>query len=122
MDFKRTSPCVAAAAQRIVEATILSGIISYSQGVRLETPSITMVCFWVLNIFILAPHLFRKQHKSSISGSIAAFIIFVVPFAVTAAKIMFSVAPTLGKERKIVAPFKFLSLTLQCSLSPLIFI
>ena len=48
---------------------------------------------------ILAPILFRKLAKSTISGSIAAFIIWVSPSASVASNITFSVAPTLGKSK-----------------------
>lgn len=39
--------------------------------------------------FIFAPAKFKKLHNSFISGSLAAFIILVVPVANTAANIMF---------------------------------
>ena len=41
-----------------------------------------------------------------ISGSLAAFFITLVPFAIVAAIIMFSVAPTEAKGNLIFAPFK----------------
>ena len=46
----------------------------------------------------------RYSPKSLISGSRATLLIVVVPFAKTAAVIRFSVAPTLGKTKSIVAP------------------
>ena len=48
--------------------------------------------------------MFKQFAKSIISGSIAAFVILVTPCAKTEAKIMFSVAPTLGKSKSIFAP------------------
>ena len=54
---------------------------------------------------ILAPQAFRKPHKSQISGSLAALLTTVVPSASAAAKMMFSVAPTLGNDRAIDVPF-----------------
>ena len=57
--------------------------------------------------WILAPHLLRKLHKSIISGSLAAFIIVVVPSATLDAKIAFTVAPTLGKVSVILVPLSF---------------
>ena len=53
---------------------------------------------------ILAPQPFKKSARSLISGSRAAFVITVVQSAAAAAIIMFSVAPTLGKESVISAP------------------
>ena len=53
---------------------------------------------------ILAPILFKHFAKSTISGSIAAFVICVVPSAYIEASIIFSVAPTLGKSKSIFAP------------------
>lgn len=53
---------------------------------------------------IFAPILFNIFTKSTISGSLAAFVIDVFPCAKTEAKIIFSVAPTLGKSRSISAP------------------
>ena len=48
---------------------------------------------------ILAPILFKKVAKSTISGSSAAFSMIVFPSAKVAAIITFSVAPTLGKSK-----------------------
>ena len=66
---------------------------------------------------ILQPHLFKKSARSRISGSRAALRTVVLPFAKTEARIMFSVAPTLGKERLIVVPSSF-SLTSNFSAEP----
>ena len=46
----------------------------------------------------LAPILFNKTAKSTISGSRAAFSITVTPSAKVAAIMIFCVAPTLGKS------------------------
>ena len=48
--------------------------------------------------------MFKQFAKSTISGSMAAFVILVIPSAYTDAKIIFSVAPTLGKSKSIFAP------------------
>lgn len=52
---------------------------------------------------IFAPILLSILAKSIISGSIAAFLIVVVPSAKTDTSIIFSVAPTLGKSNCISA-------------------
>ena len=57
----------------------------------------------MLAIFKL-PILFKIFCKSIISGSLAAFVIIVSPFAKQAANIAFSVAPTLGKSKFIFSP------------------
>ena len=54
--------------------------------------------------------MFKKFCRSIISGSLAAFVIVVVPLANTLASIAFSVAPTLGKSRSIFSPFIFSAL------------
>ena len=91
-----------AAASIKVAASILSGMTVWLAPPRLLTPSILMVS--VPAPFILAPILLRKLARSTISGSSAAFSIYVVPSASTAAVIIFSVAPTLGKSRYMVSP------------------
>ena len=53
---------------------------------------------------IFAPQPLRKSQRSLISGSRAAFIMVVVPLALTEASIAFSVAPTLGNVSVIFAP------------------
>ncbi len=98
----RISPLVIAAATMNVPVSILSGIIPCLQLPSLATPSILMVS--VPAPLTFAPILFRKFARSTISGSSAAFSIMVVPSASTAAIIMFSVAPTLGKSRYMDAP------------------
>ena len=53
---------------------------------------------------IWAPIATSIWHRSTISGSRAALSMTVVPLASTAAVMMFSVAPTLGKSSQIEAP------------------
>ncbi len=113
------SPFVIAAAEIYVAAAILSGIIRYSQPVSFLTPHIHIVLSPAP--LILAPHLFRKHAKSTISGSLAAFFIIVSPSAKTAASIIFSVAPTDGKFNVIFAPLRPFS-ALQSSMPCLSFI
>ena len=55
---------------------------------------------------IFAPHVLRQLARSTISGSIAALSIMVVPSASTAAIIRFSVAPTDTISMLIWAPFR----------------
>ena len=54
----------------------------------------------------LAPRVSRKFCRSTISGSRAALVMVVVPLAHTAASMAFSVAPTLGRESTISAPWR----------------
>ena len=96
------SPPVAAAALIKVAATILSGMTEYSQPCSFSTPLIVIVPPPAPLIF--APQQFRNSARSHISGSLAALYITVSPFARTAASMMFSVAPTEGNERSILAP------------------
>ena len=63
----------------------------------------------------MAPDLFKYFIKSSISGSLAAFVSIVTPSAKHAAKIKFSVAPTLGKSKFICVDFIF---SVQHCISP----
>ena len=79
-------------------------MIEYSTAWSSSTPSISIL--GVPSPVILAPILFRKFPKSTISGSLAAFEIIVFPGVFTAAIIIFCVAPTLGKPKGISAPFK----------------
>lgn len=60
--------------------------------------------------------------KSTISGSLAAFVIVVFPSANTVARIIFSVAPTLGKSKSIFVPIILSQLHLINPYSSLIFI
>ena len=55
---------------------------------------------------ILAPQRVRYAHRSTISGSRAAFRMVVTPSAVDAASRIFSVAPTLGKSSAMAVPFR----------------
>ncbi len=95
-------PPAIAPAQRNVPASILSGITYILPRECFVTPSISIT--FVPSPEILAPILFSIFTKSTISGSLAAFVIDVFPCAKTEAKIIFSVAPTLGKSRSISAP------------------
>ena len=64
-----------------------------------------MVIF-LLDILILQPSFFKNFTKSRISGSIAQFDRTVSPFALKAANIAFSVAPTEIVGNLIFAPVK----------------
>ena len=89
----------------------------YSQAISLSTPSISSLL--VPTPVIFAPIFIKKLHKSSISGSFAAFSKIVFPLALTAAIIIFSVAPTLGKSRTIfppIKPFSVVASTYPCSI------
>ena len=55
---------------------------------------------------IFAPIEIKNSPRSTMSGSRAALSIVVTPFANTAAVIMFSVAPTLGKSSSTGAPVR----------------
>ena len=67
------------------------------------TPLISILS--VPHPLIFAPILFKNFARSSISGSFAAFVNIVVPSPKQDARIMFSVAPTLGKSKLICVPF-----------------
>ena len=87
-----------------VPATILSLIILWLALSNLLTPSIWIIPLVLILIF--APILFKQSAKSDISGSIAAFSIIVLPFAIADAIIIFSVAPTLGNDKGTWFPIK----------------
>ena len=70
---------------------------------NLSTPSIIIV--EVVLPEILAPIFTRQSIKSPTSGSQAALLIIVVPFASDAAIIKFSVAPTEANLNFILQPF-----------------
>ena len=72
--------------------------------------------------FILAPALFKNFTKSSISGSLAAFVNIVFPSARHDASIIFSVAPTLGKSKCICVPIIFSVLHIISPYSSFMFI
>ena len=93
----RTSPLVMAAATIKVPASIRSCTTWCSAPCSLSTP--LMVKVSVPAPLMLAPILFKRMAKSTISGSRAAFSMTVVPLARVAAIIRFWVAPTLGKSR-----------------------
>ena len=58
---------------------------------------------------ILAPRLFKKSAKKTISGSQAALLKSVFPLAKTAVRIIVSVAVTLIKGKTNLVPFNFLT-------------
>ena len=98
--FIFTFPPVIAAAHKMVPASILSGIIVYDTSFFIcFIPSITISLSPAPVTF--APIFTKKFCKSTISGSLAAFFIIVVPSPYTEANIIFSVAPTLGKSKVI---------------------
>ena len=98
-----TFPFVIAPAHKKVPASILSGITLYFTDFNSFTPLISIT--FVPSPEIFAPIFFNIFIISTISGSRAAFVIVVFPSARTVARIIFSVAPTLGKSRSIFAPF-----------------
>ena len=61
--------------------------------------------------------LFKNVATFTISGSLAAFSITVLPFASTAANIIFIVAPTEAISKYIFAPFSSFASTIYFSLS-----
>ena len=93
----KTSPPVIAAATMKVPASIRSCTTWCLAPCSFSTP--LMVKVSVPAPLMLAPILFNRMAKSTISGSRAAFSITVVPSARVAAIIRFCVAPTLGKSR-----------------------
>ena len=86
-----------------VPASILSGIILYSVPLSVFTPFISMQS--VPAPSICAPIEIRKLARSTVSVSRAALFITVLPSAMHAAIIKFSVAPLEGKSRSIMVPF-----------------
>ena len=98
-----TSPPQAATAQRYVAASMRSGITICSTQLRLD-PAETAILLSPAP-FTFAPIFCKNFCRSTISGSLAALIIRVVPEHAVAASIMFSVAPTLGNPSTISLPF-----------------
>ena len=93
-----------AAATMYVPASMRSGMMRYSHPLREETPSMVMMEVpWPV---ILAPMALRKLARSTTSGSRAAFSMTVTPSAREAAMSRFSVPPTVGKSRVILAPLR----------------
>ena len=86
-----------AQAQAIVPASIRSAIGCQLTPCSARTPSMTMVD--VPAPLTRAPIAFRNAARSTISGSLAAFSMRVVPLASVAAISRFSVAPTDGISR-----------------------
>ena len=86
-----------AQAQAIVPASMRSLMGCQLTACSARTPSMTMVD--VPAPQIRAPIAFRNAARSTISGSLAAFSMRVVPLASVAAISRFSVAPTEGISR-----------------------
>ena len=99
------SPPAIPTAAKYVATSIRSGITVCSTATKSLTPSIVIVDEPAPSTF--APIRFRNAARSAISGSLAAFSIIVSPSARTAAIMIFSVAPTLGKSRTIRDPTSF---------------
>ena len=76
----------------------------YSEGFNESTPF--TVIFSLPPPSILAPIFFKHEIKSTTSGSLAAFVITVVPLASTAAIIAFSVPVTVTVEKSILPPLR----------------
>ena len=94
---------IKAEAIRYVPSSILSNITSWFTLLNFWTPIIKI--FLVPTKLILHPNFFKKNIISTISGSIAQLVIIVLPLALTAARIAFSVAPTEIEGKLIVFPF-----------------
>ena len=90
-----------------VPASILSGITLISAPWSSFTPSIFISS--VPDPVIFAPMLFRSSAMFTISASRAALLIIVVPLANVAAIMIFIVAPTDAKSKKILAPWSSLA-------------
>ncbi len=95
-----TMPPATAVPMAQVPATIRSGTTWCSTACSVAGPSISSVDVPMPPIF--APIRVSISAMSTISGSRATLSIIVVPFARVAARRRFSVAPTLGKSRKMV--------------------
>ena len=93
---------MATAAIAQVPATIRSATALWLVGCSCSTPVISRVDEPMPSIWAPIDTIIR--HRSTISGSRAALSMTVVPLASTAAVMMFSVAPTLGKSSQIVVP------------------
>ena len=102
--FTLPEPFVDNIAAKKVPAAILSPIISWSVGLSLSTPS-TIISL-VPAPLILAPIFINMLTISTISGSLAAFSMTVMPLANTAASKVFSVAPTDAYGRFISTPLR----------------
>ena len=97
-----TRPPVTAAAKAHVPATIRSGTVRCVTGLSRGTPVIVSVV--VPSPSICAPMACSMRPMSTISGSRATFSSTVVPRAVVAAVMRFSVAPTEGYPSRKEAP------------------
>jgi hypothetical protein len=78
-----------AAAEPKVTISFLSGITLWTAPLKEPTPVISISRFFTL--FTLAPIWFKKEISSSTSGSAAAFLMLVLPFAKEAVIIKASV-------------------------------
>ena len=101
-----SSPPATATAARYVAAWMRSATVRWSAAFSdpRSTPLTTMRD--VPMPLMSAPMSTSRSHMSTTSGSRAALSIVVVPSANTAAVTMFSVAPTLGNEKAISAPWR----------------
>ena len=93
----KTLPSVMADAHRIVPASIRSGMGRQVHPRRLSQPSTVIAP--VPTPVMPTPISCKHMHRSTISGSFAAFSMRVLPDAKAAASRIFSVAPTDGKSR-----------------------
>ena len=98
-------PRVTAAATINVPVTIRSGMTSIRARSKRSHPSIVMVS--VPAPIISAPIAFRNAANPEFLAHLPHYMIVVDPSARTAAIIIFSVAPTLGKSKMISAPCSF---------------
>ncbi len=99
-----TSPPAIIGASIYVPISILSEITACLVPCNCETPSI--IIFEVPLPSIIAPILIKHSIMSPTSGSQAALVITVVPLAIEAAIIRFSVAPTDANGKFIAHPFR----------------
>ena len=104
----RTLPPVIAAATKKVPVSMRSATTEKSAACMRSTPSMVMVL--VPAPLTFAPIAFRKSARSTISGSCAAFSIWLMPVANTAAIIAFSVPVTVTTSIRIRAPTSFFAL------------
>jgi hypothetical protein len=91
---RKMSPSVMAAAHTIVPSSMRSGITLCSAAPSVRRPSTVSASLPIPAM--LAPMALRQFPRSATSGSRAALRMTVLPFARTAARSRFSVAPTEG--------------------------
>ena len=97
-----TSPPAQAPQARSVAATMRSPIMVHSPRSRGCPPS--TVTTPPPAPATLPPRRFRKSARATISGSRAALVMVVMPDAPQAARMAFSVAPTLARDRWMSPP------------------